>query len=221
VSAERPDAPRGWRLDRRTILDAALAVADEQGIERLTIRAIAERLEASPMSLYRHFEGKQELLEGLVGVAFGILDDEADSSGAWDEELRRMFSRMHRTLLDHPALLDLLRAPSASSAQLYDTYERMLALLRAAGFSLEAAGDAIVMLESYTFGFAVQQRVRASRGPHEFGARLSQLNPVNYPNLAELGSRTPAWTTDDAFAVGLQRAIEHLRRDLDDAQHPP
>ncbi|MEV4111481.1 TetR/AcrR family transcriptional regulator [Nonomuraea sp. NPDC049695] len=89
------------------ILDAALAIADERGLEALSMRAVAERVGVTPMALYGYFRNKDELLDGLVGRLLGELVPD-DPGQTWQERLGAIAWAIRRLAREHPAVFPLL-----------------------------------------------------------------------------------------------------------------
>lgn len=205
--------PQRGQLSKDTILTTALRLADEEGIGAVTIRRIADELGLSPMSLYRHIRTKEEIIDGLGDLAWKILGTEPGAGLDWDEQLREMFMHMHRALLEHPGLVDILMLKATTGMHVYAAIERMMGVLTRAGFSPDDALLAIASLESYTLGFTVQQRVRAGRDPTQDHPPLFELPADEFPNLSRAPREFAQWANEKRFVAGLDRAIEHLRRD--------
>lgn len=140
------------RLDREQIGIAALALADESGIESVTARNLAERLGVTPMALYRHVPNLatvvDELLDRVLTDA-AILDH---ASPSLDGFLIETFTRIHRCLVEHPAVVPLLSTPAGYGRAALAIVETTLGRFTAARFSPADAVDAFQILLSYTIG---------------------------------------------------------------------
>jgi TetR/AcrR family tetracycline transcriptional repressor len=116
-------------LTRDEVLTGALHIINEQGVERLTIRRLAESLEVSPMALYRHVANKADLLDGAIDLlirdARVTEHDEAD----WRDWLAETFLRMRRALLEHPGALALVMSRTSLGPQALFVMEAVLARL--------------------------------------------------------------------------------------------
>jgi AcrR family transcriptional regulator len=211
---------RRGELSKDGILDVALALADRHGLEAVTMRRIAEQLDLSPMSLYRHIRTKDEIIDGLVDRAWAILEQESQAGVRWDQHLRQVFGHMHRMLLEHPGLVDILLARPAHGLPIYRLIDRTIGVLRAAGFSHEEALLAVATLDSYTFGFTVQQRMRAGRDAASDHPELRKLPPTQFPNLSGFEDSLTGWASEERFGAGLTRLISTLRPDRDPCDHP-
>jgi AcrR family transcriptional regulator len=99
---------------RRQILDAALEIADEDGLDGVSMRSVAARVGVSPMALYPYVGSKAALLDGLVGRLLGELST-GDAPGDWREGLRTLANRMRALARRHPsAFMLLLSRPSVT-----------------------------------------------------------------------------------------------------------
>jgi AcrR family transcriptional regulator len=206
--------PARGELSKAAILSIALVLVDEHGLEGVTMRRIAEEAGLTPMSLYRHVRTKEEILDGLSDRVWELLAYETEGDLPWRDRLFESFRHVHRTLLDHPGLIDIMLLRPSDSLAGYRWLDRMIGALGDAGFTKESAMLAVVSLESYTFGFAIQQRARLGRdadGDHQSVAALSR---ADFPNLAGTGTTLLDWASDDWFLAGLERQIDSLERNL-------
>ena len=214
-------------LTKERVLAKAIAVADKDGIEALSMRKLGQALGVEAMSLYKHVGNKGELVAAMVDSVieqFELPDDEP----AWDAAIRRCAVQAHDLLLEHPWACGLALVPSnmrAIGGPRIRYMEWLLRRLREAGFSPDLAYSAYHTLDSHIFGFTLWQlghsnATRAFAAPdgetmEEFAARvLRQLRP-NYPYLAEHGEQhmSPgAPTGKQEFEFGLDLILDGLRR---------
>lgn len=133
------------RLSRETVVDGALALIDEEGLDALTIRGLAQRLGVTPMALYWHFKNKDELLAGLVNRLWSLVDTDVnagvDADRPWIDQLRTLMESLVNVMRAHPASASIVMEIEPEQAEAcFDTMEVALDLLRRAGFSaVEAA----------------------------------------------------------------------------------
>jgi AcrR family transcriptional regulator len=142
-------------LSHERILGAALALADKQGLEALSMRNLAAKLGVKAMSLYKYVANKDELLDGLVDILFGEIECPPETT-PWREAMRLRAFSMRRVLLKHKwgsALIES-RTASPSNAQLAHI-EYVLTCLKAAGFDLQHQYRAFVLLDSYIYGYVL------------------------------------------------------------------
>ncbi len=95
-------------LTPRTVVEGALALADAEGLEAVTIRKVAKQLGVTPMALYWHFRSKDELLEGVAASIFEEVDLSGDASASWQEQLRALLESLVGVLRAHPSAAILL-----------------------------------------------------------------------------------------------------------------
>src|SRR5215470_4856738 len=130
-SALSDDGERA-RLTRAAVADRALAIADKSGLDALTIRKLATELGVTPMALYWHFRGKDELLEGLAERIWGELDTSVDAALPWPDQLRALLTSLIGVLRAHPAATQLLAQSEKTSEAALNAIEVTLELLRTA-----------------------------------------------------------------------------------------
>ncbi len=143
------------RLTRERIVDEALEQATRDGLEKLSMRRVAQALDVEAMSLYNHIRNKEDLLDALVErvVSEFTLPDEA---GQWREQMRLRAVGAHRVLMRYPwASLLIVSRVNAGSAML-GYVNATLGTLTAAGFSIQMADRAWNALDSHIYGFTLQ-----------------------------------------------------------------
>jgi len=106
--SEEPDGERA-RLSKRAVTDAALKLADADGLDALTIRKLAQHLGVTPMALYWHFRSKEDLLEGMAEQVWGEIDVNIDPAVPWWAQLQGLLESLVSLLRAHPAAAQLLR----------------------------------------------------------------------------------------------------------------
>jgi AcrR family transcriptional regulator len=157
---ERP--PRALRragLSRERVLAAAVALADEGGVEELSMRRLAKKLGVEAMSLYNHIASKDQLLDGMVDFVFSEIEPPSPGED-WRQEMRKSAISTRDALNRHRWAVGLLDSrPNPGEANLR-LYEATLACLREAGFSAEMAGRAQSIQDAYIYGFALQDATR-------------------------------------------------------------
>jgi AcrR family transcriptional regulator len=157
---DRPSrALRRAGLSRERVLAAAVALADEGGVEELSMRKLAKKLGVEAMSLYNHIANKDHLLNGMIDFVFSEI--ELPSPGAdWRGEMRKGAISTRAALNRHRWAVGLLDArPNPGEANLR-LYEATLGCLREAGFPAEMANRAQSIQDAYIYGFALQETTR-------------------------------------------------------------
>lgn len=204
---------------------AAMALADARGIEAVTMRAVAEALGVEAMSLYKHVASKDALLDGLVEQVIAEIALPTDDLG-WKATLRARAITTRSVLLRHPwaaMLIESRVAPGPARLRLHDSGLRAL---REGGFSIGRAYHAYLTLDSYVYGF-VMQEVWWPFAPEERADVAESVAPVitpgAYPHLVEVmgfvtdRSRALAGASREAayaeeFTVGLDLVLDGLER---------
>jgi AcrR family transcriptional regulator len=151
-----PDATSPTPLSRERILQAALRMADEGGIESLSMRKLAQKLGVQAMSLYNHVANKDDLLDGIVDRVVSEIEV-PDFSLDWKTAMRRRAISAHEVLLRHPwATMPLVSRINVGPAML-GYINATLGCLFEAGFSLEMADHIWNAIDSHIYGFTLQE----------------------------------------------------------------
>src|SRR5437762_490532 len=149
--AQQIKARRRIQLSRDRVLRAAVALADNVGIEALSMRKLAEKLDVVPMALYKHVANKEELLDGMVDVVFGEVEFYAGDG--WRPAMRERATKMRQALVRHPWAVGRMETGMPGPANLRHHNATMGCLRVEAGFSFRAAVHAYSVMDSYIYGF--------------------------------------------------------------------
>jgi AcrR family transcriptional regulator len=209
---------RSSGLSRERIVAAAVELADADGLPALSMARLAERLGCGTMSLYRHVANKDDLLEGMVDVVY----DEARFSrdGGWKSALRERAHAMRQALLRHPWGIGLLEPQSPGPANLRYHNEVAACLREDAGLPFETAIHVFNLMDSYLYGFALQESTLPSDIPAEAEERREMLAgrdisiAEEFPYLAEIASNLQATGFDYSkeFEWGLEQLLGAIER---------
>jgi AcrR family transcriptional regulator len=181
-------------LNRERVVRAAVALADDAGLEALSMRKLGQRLGVEAMSLYNHVANKDAIMDGIIDLVVSEITLPSPSDD-WKTAMRQRGVSAHEVLLRHPwACLLLMSRPNVAPAMLRYVDSTLGTLLKA-GFSVQLADYAWNAMDSYIYGFTLQE-LRFPFKPQEYpevaATYLSQLAPGRYPHLTEMG-RQP-WT---------------------------
>lgn len=218
---KRTGATRGRRargsLDRSRIIDAAVELADAGGLEALTMRAIGARLGVEGMSLYRHVSDKSDLLDGLVDRVYGGMAL-PPASPQWRDWLRRRAIAVHEALLRHPWATALMESRVNPGRAVLAHHDLALEVLLGAGFDPAMATRAYNLIDSYIYGFAIQQ-INLPFGSAdelaEVGEEMLDALPMDdYPHLFEVARTLLDGGFDYAaeFEAGLDLVLDAIDR---------
>jgi AcrR family transcriptional regulator len=209
-------APR-TTLNRERVVRAAAALADGAGLEALSMRKLGQRLGVEAMSLYNHVANKDDLLDGMVDVVFSEIDLPVTDVG-WRTAMRQRAASVREALARHPwatGLMELRTTPGPTSLR---HHEAVLDCLREAGFSIENATHAYWLLDSYIYGFAVQE-ASLPLGTQEELVEVAEIvlprvPAAEYPRLNEAADAFLESGSDytDEFEFGLDLILDGLER---------
>ena len=206
------------RLSRDRVIGAAVVLADQGGIESLSMRNLAQELGVVPMAIYKHVANKDELLDGMVDVVFGEV--EVRSGAAWRTALRERAISMREALLRHRWAIGLMEPGTPGPANLGHHNAVMGCLRDQAHLSFPMAVHAYSVMDSYIYGFALQEKTLAIDIPAEAERRRERVaerhpSPADeYPYLievvVELGKSGYDYTEE--FEFGLDLLLDGIER---------
>jgi len=218
--AEQHDssAERRLPLTRERILSAASDLADAGGLATLTMRKLGQALGVEAMSLYNHVANKDDLLNGMVDLVFeevGLPPGDID----WKEAMRQRASTVRAVLARHPWALGLMESRLTPGPATLRHHDAVIGCLRAAGFSIALTAHAYSALDSYIYGFALQQTQLPFKSPEEAAAMaetfLQHFPADTFPHLAELTVQhilQPGYDYADEFTFGLDLLLDGLEQ---------
>jgi AcrR family transcriptional regulator len=177
----RPREP----LNRERILRAAVALADEGGVESISMRRIAQELGVVPMALYKHVANKDELLDGMVDVVVGEVDPPIDGAD-WKATMRERILSARRALLRHPWASRVLESRGEPTPTVIAYIDSMMGIFLAGGFSIDLMHHAMHVMGSRILGFSQELFDDTSSMPEEEAAEVWAQMAVAYPNIAKL-----------------------------------
>ena len=151
-------------LNRDRIVQAALEIADAEGLDALTMRRLAVELGAAPMAAYSHFRDKRELLAAVVDAVLAEVEL-PNLDGRWRKPIRRLAEPLRRALLAHPAVMPAVNLHAAGAPAMSAVVDRAHGILRAAGFADDQAVAAADALGAFTLGAVSLELARASADP--------------------------------------------------------
>ena len=207
-------------LSRERVLLGAVAVADAGGITGLTIRSLAQELGVKPMAVYHYVANKSEILDGIVDVVFAEID-RPPRDGDWQNEIRQGAASARGALRRHPWALGLLESRKTPGPATLRHHDTMIGTLRAAGFSVEATAHAYALIDSYVYGFALQEAALPFDGPETVAdvaePMMGDFDEGEYPHLVEMATGfilQPGYDFGDEFEIGLNVILDALTTSL-------
>lgn len=211
------DEPRA-RLSRERVVRAAIGLADASGIESLTMRKLGVELGVEAMSLYNHVANKVDLLDGMIDEVFGEIDLPVGGTG-WKAAMRQRAISVRAVLSRHRWASGLMESRTAPGPATLRHHDAVIGVLRRAGFSVPMAAHAFALMDSYVYGFAMQE-TSLPFDDEEESAGLAQMIMARfaageYPHLTELTVEhvlKPGYDYGDEFEFGLDLILDGLER---------
>ena len=213
-------------LSRERVLRGALELADEQGLDAVTMRSLGQALGVEAMSLYNHVDNKEAVLDGLAELVVAeilaaVRDHPPLSSAAdWKAATRRRILAAREVLLRHRWAPEVLESRTDMPAVVIEYYDGLLGLMRQGGFSMDLAHHAMHALGSRAIGFSQELWQEDDDASPEVVAVMIQQLGGQYPNLAEMlkvvthdADSTLGWCDDQfEFEFGLDLLLDGLER---------
>jgi AcrR family transcriptional regulator len=196
--AQHPGAARRAPLSRDRVLSAAVALADQAGIESLSMRKLAHELGVVPMALYKHVAGKEELLDGMVDVVIGEIDPPLGDTG-WKTAVRQRVLSARRALLRHPWASRVIETRTSRTPAVLGYMDSMSGMFLAGGFSADLTHHVMHALGNRMWGFTRELFDDGqSAAPDPPPAAFEEM-AARYPHIVEIAM---AATRGDLSAVG-------------------
>ncbi len=218
-----PRAEPRVRLNRDRVLRAAIALADAAGIESLTMRKLGEELGVEAMSLYNHVANKDDLLDGMIDAVFSEIELPSGAAD-WKSAMRERAISAREVLSLHPWAIGLMESRTSPGPATLRHHDTVIGTLRGGGFSVEMAAHAFSALDSYIYGFALQEASlpfdTAEETAEVAQVILAQFPAGEYPHLTELTIEhvlKPGYDYADEFEFGLDLILDGLERARDPA----
>lgn len=189
---------------------------DAEGLDAVTMPRLAERLGVGTMSLYRHIESKEDLVNAVAERVLSGVEVPDGEPDDWEGRVVGYLRALRIQALAHPALSGILASRGLTVGPVFDQLEQISSILRAAGFSDIDAVRAFYALLTYVFGFVIWELPRVHHQPAAsytaaWADTLDQLDPSSYPNLHALRQPLTTTASPDQFEYGLEHLIESLR----------
>ncbi|MFD9533328.1 TetR/AcrR family transcriptional regulator C-terminal domain-containing protein [Streptomyces sp. NPDC060010] len=223
--AQQPEAGRRAPLNRERVLRAAIALADDGGIESLSMRKLAQELGVVPMALYKHVPNKEQLLDGMVDTVVARIDLPASGSG-WKDVVRGRVLSARRVLLRHRWAAQVIESRTGPTPAVLEYLDSMIGTFRDGGFSVDLTHHAMHAMGSRLLGFSQELfDDSGSGGPNGDPSDGPKSDPngdpnggaealaagaamaARYPRIAELAAGA---THDGTSVVGARRCDDQF-----------
>ena len=188
----------------------ALNIADEEGLDAVTVKRIGQALGVGAMTLYGYVRTKEEILDSMTDVAIGTV--ELPTRGSWQMQLCEFFTNTHEMLTQHPAVALLnARQPMGAGPATLAAVERVLELIVSSGLRGEAAVGALRSLMSYTLGSALfyvaRQGALAESALHQRATNIHAAPRTSFPVIVQLADELATESKADHFEQGLIQLV--------------
>jgi AcrR family transcriptional regulator len=190
MTSQPATEPRA-RLSKERVLKTAVALADREGLESLSMRKLADELGSGAMSLYHYVPNKERLLDGIVDIVFGEIEPPSTDVD-WKTAMRKRAISTREALRRHPWAIGLMEGRANHGPANLRLHDAVLGCLRAAGFSLEMTVHAYSVQDAYIYGFALQEQDMSPESADDFAAEAQrQMRDyeavlAEYPHLVEV-----------------------------------
>jgi AcrR family transcriptional regulator len=205
-------------LSRERVLLAAVSLADANGIDSLSMRRLGQELGVEAMSLYNHVANKEALLDGMVDVVFSEIPLPSGTD-SWKAAMRQRAIAVRAALSRHRWAIGLMESRTTPGPATLRHHDAVIGCLRGAGFAIDLVAHAFSVLDSYIYGFALQERSLPFHTPEESSrlaqAMLAQFPTDEYPHLTELTIQhvlQPGYAYADEYEYGLDLILDGLER---------
>ena len=214
-SATTDDSPR-TPLSSARVLAGAVALADEIGVDALTIRKLATALDVKPMTIYHHVANKEAILDGMVDLVFDeIQRPPADTD--WKSAIRLRAVSARAVLARHPWAAPLMESRTSPGPATMAHHDAVIGCFRRGGFSMAMTAHAYALIDSFVYGFALQEaNLPATEGDAMAELAESVLEPLpvqDYPHLMEFTAQhvlQPGYDFGAEFEFGLDLILDGL-----------
>lgn len=216
-------------LTRARVVDAAFELLDEEGLEGLSLRALARKLGVQVGALYWHVASKQDLVDAMADRLMREFTAVRDSDGGWDDLVTAVAHRLRGVLLSRRDAARVFVSSLGLTPNAAEGAEVVLSTLREAGFPLEVAANAMNMIATFVIGFVILEQsapiaagnaqnvppeLVATIDPSHFSALIvAAPDPSQFPHLAEWVS-TSHQSRDEVFAAQTKLIVKGLRAEL-------
>lgn len=204
------------KLSPAAVVNAAIEVADTDGLEAVTMRRVARELGVEAMSLYHHFSSKDLLLDAMVDRVYAAITLPA-AEGPWRVEVRRRSESVREVLRGHPWALPLMESQRRPGPANLAYHEANIACLRAAGLTAPQVARAYAIIDAFVYGFVLQELML----PFDTGPEAADMVSegqfsgfmATHPQMAWFAENVimrPGYSFGREFGPGLDLVLEGI-----------
>mgnify|MGYP001811678270 FL=1 len=203
-------------LNPERVLRSALDLADRIGVEAFTIRKLAAELDTRPMTIYHHVPNKEAIIDGIVDRVFAEVELPPHDL-PWRAAIRERCLSMRDVLGRHPWATPLMDSRTSPGPATMRHHDEVLGCLLRGGLSMASTADAYAVIDSYVYGFALQEASLPFDDGDDIGelaeAIISTLPAEEYPHLTRFTAEyvlQPGYSFSSSFTVGLDLLLEGI-----------
>jgi AcrR family transcriptional regulator len=203
-------------LSRERALTTAMALADTDGLGSLSMRKLAQELGVEAMSLYHHVANKEDILDGMVDMVFAEIELPSDGT-EWKTAMRQRAESARAALTRHPWAISIMDSRASPGPETLRHHDAVIGSCRKAGFSVHMAAHAFSLIDSYIYGFVLQEvnlPFDDSTDLEEVvGSMMLPFSAEDYPHLVELTTEyilQPGYSYGNEFDYGLGLILDGL-----------
>jgi AcrR family transcriptional regulator len=212
TNSAKPRVP----ITRQRALDAAVELADQHGLAEVSMRKLAETLGVEAMSLYHHVPNKQHILDGMVEAVFAEIELPPDNLD-WKSAMRLRADSVRAALTRHPWAISIMESRRSPGPATLRHHDAVIGCCRKAGFSITLTAQAFSVLDSYIYGFVLQEVNLPFDSSDSMDEMLDEIMPhlsaEDYPHLVELTTKhilQPGYDHAKEFNQGLSLILDGL-----------
>ena len=210
TTAKRP------RLNKDRIVEGALLLADDVGMDAFTIRRLASALSVGPMTIYHYFPNKEAIIDAMVDAVYEqIVLPPTDKE--WTHAIRLRCVSAREVLNRHPWAPPYMMSRTSPGPATLRHHDALLDCLRRGGLSLQMTAHAYAILDSFLHGFALEEASLPSGGDEDVQMTAEDMTAAfdakRYPRLFEFATEhvmQPGYGFDSSFEFGLDLIIDGL-----------
>ena len=210
--------PRKATLSKEKIKKKALKILQKSSLEGVTMRKLSAALRVEAMSLYNYYPSKEVLLDDLVDHVFESIDWQPEFGQPWKAQIYDRCCQLRKALLDHPWALGLLESRKNPGFQTLLHHNNVIGCFVESGMSIDNAGHAYALIDSYVYGFVLQELTLAKEADHDINqvaeSMLEDFPQDQLPYLYEFTVHKVVgknYNFGDEFEVGLNLVLNSLK----------
>jgi len=206
-------------LTKERVLTGAVALADDIGIGAFTIRKLAAALDTKPMTIYHHVPSKEAILDGMVDLVFAEIEVPPTDLD-WRQAIRVRCVSMRAVLNRHPWASPLMESTQSPGHEMMAHHDAVLGCFRRGGLSYQMTAHAYAILDSYVYGFALEEANLPAGGGEDIvpvAEEMAAIIPQDvYPNFYAFATehvmKQPGYSFGNSFEFGLDLIINGLHQ---------